>query len=361
MIITDIKIGKIKIPMNKSFKTIITTVSEISEIVIKVITDTDEIGIGSATPTPEITGDTEESIIAAIKVITPKLIGQNIDNMEEIMNIIDKGIIDNSSAKAAIDMGMYDLFGKKYNIPLHKYFGGNKTRVITGITISVGTIEEMVKESLEAVRSGFQYLKIKVGDNPVVDLNRVKAIRQAVRKDTKLIVDANQGWTPKEAVKIINKFEDLELNIELIEQPVKAWDIEGLKFVTDRVLIPILADESVHNINDALNIIEKRAANCINVKLMKCGGFHNAIKILNLAEMAGIECMMGCMVESKIGVTAAANFALAKKNITKTDLDMLLSYENDPIEGGVTFDGEEIYANDSPGLGIIEVHGWKEI
>lgn len=361
MKITDIKIGMINIPLKKSFKSIISTVSEVSEIVIKIITNTDEIGIGSAAPTPHVTGDTEESIIAAIKLITPKLIGQDIDNMEDIMDIIDKGIIDNSSAKAAIDMAVYDLFGKKYNMPLYKYFGGNKCNVTTGITISVGSIEDMVKDSLEAIRNGFKYLKIKVGSDPITDLNRVKSIRQAVRKDTKLIVDANQGWTPKEAVKIINKFEDLNLNIELIEQPVKAWDLDGLKFVTDRVMIPILADESVHNINDALNIIEKRAANCINVKLMKCGGFHNAIKILNLAEMAGIECMMGCMVESKIGVTAAASFALAKKNITKTDLDMMLSYEEEPIKGGVTFDGNLICATDSPGLGIKDIDGWKEI
>lgn len=361
MKITDIKIGKINIPLKKSFKSIISTVDEVSEIVIKITTDTEEIGIGSATPTPQVTGDTEESIIAAIRIITPKLIGQDIDNMEDIMDIIDKEIIENSSAKAAIDMAIYDLFGKKYNMPLYKYFGGNKSNITTGITISVGSIEDMVKDSLEAIRDGFQYLKIKVGSDPVTDLNRVKSIRQAVRKDTKLIVDANQGWTPKEAVKIINKFEDLNLNIELIEQPVKAWDLEGLKFVTDRVMIPILADESVHNINDALNIIEKRAANCINVKLMKCGGFHNAIKILHLAEMAGIECMMGCMVESKIGVSAAASFALAKKNIIKTDLDMLLSYEEDPIEGGVTFDGNLICANNSPGLGIKDIGGWQEI
>ncbi|GAA0177588.1 dipeptide epimerase [Clostridium sediminicola] len=361
MKITDIRIGKINIPLKKSFKSIVSTVSEVSEIVIKIITDTDEIGIGSAAPTPHVTGDTEESIIAAIKLITPNLMGQDIDNLEDIMSIIDNGITDNCSAKAAIDMAVYDLFGKKYNLPLYKYFGGNKPNITTGITISVGSIEDMVKDSLEAIRNGFQYLKIKVGTDPITDLKRVKSIRQAVRKDTKLIVDANQGWTPKEAVKIINKFEDLNLNIELIEQPVKAWDLDGLKFVTDRVMIPILADESVHNINDALNIIEKRAANCINVKLMKCGGFHNAIKILNLAEMAGIECMMGCMVESKIGVTAASSFALAKKNITKTDLDMLLSYEEDPIEGGVTFDGNLICASNSPGLGIKDIKGWQEI
>ncbi|WP_461205900.1 dipeptide epimerase [Clostridium sp. DL1XJH146] len=361
MEIRDIKIGKINVPLKRSFKSIIGPATSVEEIVIKIITDTQEEGIGSAAPTPLITGETNASIVAAIKKIKPKLIGKDIDDVEGIMFIIDNEIVRNTSAKAALDMAVYDLLGKKYKIPLYKYFGGNKQKISTDITIGIGTIEEMVQESLEAIRDGFKYLKVKVGTKPCMDLNRVKAIRQAVRKDTKIIVDANQGWSPKEAIKLITKFEDLDLNIELIEQPVNAWDLEGLKQVTNNVLTPILADESVHTFEDAFNIINNRAANSINIKLMKCGGFHNAVKIINLAEMAGIECMMGCMVESKIGLSAAASLAFAKKNITKTDLDMLMIYEKDTIKGGVTIKDNMILANDAPGLGILEVENWEEL
>ncbi len=361
MLIKDIKIGKINVPLIRSFKSIIGTATCVEEIVIKIITDTQEEGICSAAPTPLITGETKASIVAAIKEIKPKLIGKDIDDIEGIMFIIDNEIVRNTSAKAALDMAIYDLFGKKYNMPLYKYFGGNKKEIITDRTIGLGSIEEMVQESLEAIRDGFKYLKVKVGTDPCMDLNRVKAIRQAVRKDTKIIVDANQGWTAKQAIKLITKFEDLDLNIELIEQPVNAWDIEGLKRVTNNVLTPILADESVHTFEDALTIINNRAANSINVKLMKCGGLHNARKILNLAEVVGIECMMGCMVESKIGVSAAASLALAKKNITKTDLDILMSYEEDTIKGGVDIKDNRILANDAPGLGILEVQNWIEL
>src|SRR5699024_2266314 len=115
----------------------------------------------------------------------------------------------------------------------------------------------------------------------------------------------------------LTNMEDLGLNIELVEQPVYAKDIKGLKFVTDNVSIPVLADESVFSLEDAINIIENRAADMVNIKLMKTGGIYNALKICNIAEVYGIECMLGCMMESKIGLTAASHLAGGKKVITK--------------------------------------------
>lgn len=361
MIIKEIKVGKINIPLKVPFKTAITTIEEVNEVVIKIITNSGEVGIGSAAPSAQITGDSENSIIDAINLIKFKLYGINIDNLEEIMSIIDNTISGNTSAKAALDMAVYDLFGKKHNIPLYKLFGGGKGEIITDITINIGTPEEMVKESLQAINNGFKHLKVKVGTDPLLDFQRVKAIRHAVRKDIKIRVDADQGWTPKTAVKIITKFEDAGMDIEFIEQPVKAWDLEGLKFVTDNVRTDILADESVHSSRDALKIMQMRASDLINIKLMKCGGFHNALKICSIAETMGIECMMGCMVESKIGVTAAANFAMAKRNIIKADLDMVMRFENDPIIGGAKFEESLITSNCNPGLGIEDVIGWEEI
>lgn len=361
MKITDVKIGEITIPLKKPFKTAVTTVNEVNEVVLKIITDTKDIGIGSAVPSAQITGDSEKSIIDAISLIKPKLCGMDIDNLEEIMAIIDNTISGNTSAKAALDMAVYDLFGKKYNIPLYKLFGGSKSRIITDMTINIGTPEEMVKDALKAISEGFKHLKIKVGTDPVLDFKRVKSIRQAVRRDIKIRVDADQGWTPKASVKIISKFEDAGLDLEFVEQPVKAWDLEGLKFVTDNVKTDILADESIHSSRDALKIMQMRAADLINIKLMKCGGFHNAQKICNIAETMGVECVMGCMVESKIGASAASHFAMAKKNIIRTDLDMFMCFDTDPIVGGCDFEENVIVASERPGLGIEDVKGWREI
>ncbi|MCM8710697.1 dipeptide epimerase [Clostridium sp. SYSU_GA19001] len=362
MKIADIKVGKVSIALKKTFKTALRTVDRAEEIVIKVISDSGEAGFGSATPTAVITGEIESSIEGAVKgIIKPKLIGMDIDNMEGIMNVLHSSIIKNTSAKAAVDMAVYDLFGKKYNMPLYKLFGGYRNEITTDITISVNSLEEMVNDSIKAVQQGFNILKIKAGTDFSMDIQRIKAIRDAVGGNITIRVDANQGWKPKEAVRIIRKFEDMGLNIELVEQPVKYWDLEGLKFVTENVETDILADEAVFSSYEALKVIQMRAADLVNIKLMKCGGLYNAAKINSIAETMGIECMIGCMLESKIGITAAASFSGGKKNITRADLDTVNLMLEDPVIGGVSFNKDKILLSDAPGLGITDVQGWVEL
>jgi L-alanine-DL-glutamate epimerase-like enolase superfamily enzyme len=362
MKIKEIKIGKVSIPLKKPFKTALREVNSAEDIIIKVVADTGEIGYGNAPPTAVITGDSQDSVIAAIRdTIGPKIIGMEVDNLETIMTIIDGAMLNNHSAKAALDIAVHDLFGKLYGIPLYKLFGGYRNVMTTDLTISVNAPEEMVRDSLEAMAEGYTELKLKVGTDVEMDMKRVKAIRQAVGSDVKIRLDANQGWLPKEAVRIIRKFEDMGLDIELIEQPVKAHNFEGLKYVTDNVETNIMADESSFGPYEVFTLLAMRACDLINIKLMKAGGLHNAIKIANFAETMGVECMMGCMLESKVGITAAASIAGAKKIITKTDLDAAVLLAEDPIIGGVSFSKNQIIVPEAPGLGITEIHGWQEI
>ncbi|MEG1871174.1 MAG: enolase C-terminal domain-like protein [Peptostreptococcaceae bacterium] len=189
----------------------------------------------------------------------------------------------------------------------------------------------------------------------------MKFLRRAIPKGIKVRVDGNQGWSPKEAIKIIKKIEELDLDIEFVEQPVRGWDIEGLKFVKDNVDTMILADESVFGSPEAFKVIQNRACDLINIKLMKCGGIQNATKIYNMADTMGIKCMIGCMLESKIGVTAAASFAVSRDNMIIADLDTMIYFAEDPIVGGATFEGNKIILSNEPGLGITEIKGWEEI
>lgn len=184
----------------------------------------------------------------------------------------------------------------------------------------------------------------------------MKAIRQAIGYDIDLRIDANQGWKPKEAVKVLREMEDAGLDIDFVEQPVIAHDIDGLKFVTDNVAIPVLADESIFSPMDALNVLERRAADLINIKLMKTGGIYNALKICSLAEIHGVECMIGCMLEAKVSVTAAVHLACAKSIITKIDLDGPVLCSEDPINGGAVFNESKITLTDKPGLGIESIN-----
>ena len=142
------------------------------------------------------------------------------------------------------------------------------------------------------------------------------------------------------------------LDIEFVEQPVKAHDFEGMKYVTERSYVPVLADESVFSPEDAVKIMQMGAADLVNIKLMKCGGLYNALKIVSAAEIYGVECMIGCMLEAKISVNAAVHLACAKKIITKIDLDGPVLCKEDPILGGAVFDEKIITVSDEPGLGI---------
>ncbi len=358
MKIKDIKIGHISVPLKKPFKTALRTVNSVEDVIIKIETDTGHVGYGEAPPTGVITGDTTGAIIGAIEDhIKKHIIGMDIENIEEIMLKLDKSIVKNTSAKAAIDIAIYDLYGQLYKAPVYKLLGGYRKEITTDITISVNDPEEMAQDSIEAINKGYRTLKIKVGKNAKLDLKRMQAIREAVGYDVDLRIDANQGWNPKEAIYTLRKMEDAGLNIELVEQPVAAHDFEGLKLVTDNISMPVLADESVFSPKDAMRIMQMRAANLVNIKLMKTGGLHNALKICSAAETYGVECMIGCMLESKVSVAAAVHLAAAKSVITKVDLDGPLLCSEDPIDGGPTFEEHKITLNDEPGFGFKAVNG----
>lgn len=362
MKITKVEIGKVKIPLKKPFITALRRVDFAEDIIVKIITDTGNVGIGNAPPTLVITGDGQDSVTAAIKeVIAPKLIGMDITEQEEIFIRIDKAMLHNSSAKAAVDIAIYDLWGQYCKLPLYKLLGGYKSKFISDLTISLREPEIMAQDALEAVNRGYRDLKMKVGNDPRIDLKRIKAVRQAVGKDINIRLDANQGWKPKEAVRLIHRLEDSDLNIELIEQPVVAHDISGLKFVTEHVETPIMADESAFGKYEVFELLAKNACDLINIKLMKAGGIHNALKIADMADTCGVECMMGCMLESKVGITAAASVAGAKKIITRADLDAADLLAEDPVVGGISYKANKINLNNKPGLGISDIKNWEKI
>nr|WP_238988859.1 dipeptide epimerase [Calorimonas adulescens] len=351
MKIKDIRVSRIKAPLKKPFRTALREVNSVEDVLVEIETDDGLVGLGEAAPTAVITGDILGSIEDAIlNYIRPAILGMDVLDTDRVFLAMDKCILHNSSAKAAVDMAVYDLLGKYYRVPLYKLLGGYTDRIKTDITISINEIDEMVEDSVRAVRDGFDTLKTKVGGDYKKDIERVKAIREAVGPGVKIRLDANQGWRPKDAVRVINALE--RYDIELIEQPVPAWDIDGLADVTRAVSVPVMADEALFSPNDALRLISMRACDILNIKLMKAGGIHNALKINYMAEAAGIECMVGSMMECKVSVTAAAHFAASTHNVTRLDLDAAYLLADDPVAGGISYDGPDISFAEGPGLGI---------
>ena len=353
MIIQDIQLGRISLPLRRPFKTALRTVESVEDVVVRVVADSGEMGYGEAPPTAVITGDTIGSIECAVRdFIRPALLGMEVENLDGIMHRLHSCIQKNTSAKAAVDMAVYDLFGKRFGAPLFQLLGGARSSFETDITISVNPVEEMVRDSLEAVARGYSILKIKVGRDARTDVERLSAIRQAVGRDVKLRVDANQGWSPRQAVDIISRMEDKGLEPELVEQPVPAHDLEGMAYVTQRVRTPILADESVFSPADGVELIRRRAADLINIKLMKTGGIWQALKLCDAAEIYGVECMIGCMLESRLSVAAAAHLAAGRGIITRADLDGPSLCALDPYTGGPEFRESTISMTGDPGIGV---------
>lgn len=356
MVIRDIQTGLISLPLRHPFKTALRTVTSVEDVVVRVIADDGQMGYGEAPPTAVITGDTIGSITCAVHdFIRPALVGMDIENLDGIMTRLAACMVKNTSAKAAVDMAVYDLYGKCWGVPLYQLLGGARRRFKTDLTISVNPVDEMVADSLEAVKRGYDILKIKVGKDAAADTARITAIREAVGPAVAIRVDANQGWTPKQAVAIISALEDRGLDIELVEQPVGAHDPEGMRYVTRRVQTPILADESVFSARDAVELLSTGGADLINIKLMKTGGIWQALKICEVAEIFGAQCMIGCMLESRLSVAAAAHLAAGRGVVTRADLDGPSLCARDPYRGGPDFQESVITMTDDPGIGVTDL------
>lgn len=352
MKITDIHIDTVRIPLVTPFKTALRVVTEIENILVTVITDSSLVGYGGAAPTAVITGDTLGSIIGGIEHIRNNIVGMELEEAETIFQCLNCCLIGNTSAKAAVDIAIYDLIAKSLHVPLYRLLGGRVNELETDITVSLDTVDKMVAESQKKLNDGFNIFKVKVGGDPQLDINRLQAIQDAVGAEVKIRIDANQGWNAKEAVNVGKELERRNLNIELMEQPVAARDFVGIRYVRDNLPMPVVADESIFSPQDALELVNMRAVDGLNIKLMKCGGIYNALKIAAIAEAADIPCMIGSMMESHVSVTAAAHFAASRTIVQRFDLDAPLFCSFNPAVGGISYRGATIQFTELPGLGI---------
>lgn len=296
------------------------------------------VGIGEAAPSP-FYGEKRETVLAALPYLAEQL-GDDPFLLEDISSDLDRTLHHgNAAAKVAIDMALYDLVGKRLGLPVYRFLRLNPDRTPhTSFTIAIDTPEAMAHKAREA--ADYPILKIKVGTPH--DLAIVKAIRDV--SDATLRVDANAAWSAKEAIRTINAL--APYNIEFVEQPVAASDIEGLRLVRENVSVPIIADESCVTLDD-IPLMAGRVDG-INIKLMKCGGLSHALKMIHAARAHHLKVMLGCMIESSLSITAAAHLSPL---VDYADLDGPLLIRHDPF-AGVTFDHGKLVLPDRPGLGV---------
>jgi o-succinylbenzoate synthase len=353
MKIIDIYTKPLKAPLKNPFITSLRRVDVLEDLVIIIECDDGSFGYGEGAATPVITGETMGSMVACIEYIKVHIIGREIQDFDTIITLVHSLILKNTTAKSALEIALYDLKAKSQKLPLFRMLGGIKTKFSTDITISMGEIDKMISDCHSAVLLGYDTLKIKIGDNPKKDVERVVAIHSALDKHIKLRLDANQGWTAKESVELLQALERQDIIVEFIEQPVSADNIEGLKYIKERVQTPLLADESIFSVKDARRLLEIQAIDYVNIKLAKTAGITQALELADLSKSFGVKCMIGCMLEGPISVAAGVHVASAKADIiTMLDLDAVSLLSSHPVTTSIQFDESTITLSDKLGLGV---------
>jgi len=355
MKITHIRTAIFKAPLKTPFITSLRRVDRLEDLVVIIECDNGAVlGYGEGAPTPQITGETMGSMIAAIDFLTPLLLDKEIvEDFDTLLFTIHHSIKANTTARSALEIALYDLKAKAENLPLYKMLGGTQTKFSTDITISMNEIDKMIEESLDAVTLGYDTLKIKIGDDPQKDVERVIAIHNALENNIRLRLDANQGWTAQQSVALLQALESKGIIAEFIEQPVAADDIEGLRYIKERVQTPLLADESIFSLKDAQRLLEMQAIDYVNIKLAKTAGISHALALADLCKSFDTKCMIGCMLEGPISVAAGVHVASAKADIiTMIDLDAVSLLASYPLSTTIAFEESSITLHDDIGLGI---------
>lgn len=330
MNIQQIEIFAIDLPLIEPFVVSYDTYPTMPSIIVKMTMDCGTIGWGESVPDDHVTGETYEGTYAVLRHrLAPKLIGMNAMQIERLHDVMDSLVKNAPAAKAAIDIACHDAIGKKLGVPVYQLIGGryHNKFPITHV-LSIGDPEDMARIAEEKVAEGYRSFKMKVGRDVASDVARIEAVRARVGDDIAIRVDVNQGW--KNAANTMQALTKLTAaNLDWLEQPVVADDIDAMVEIKSKTSVPVMIDEGLCGFTDMREIIAKRAADKVNIKLMKCGGIYRAAQLAAMAEMAGMECQIGSMLESSIGSSAGFHVAFSKKVFTSVELTGPLKFSKD--------------------------------
>jgi L-Ala-D/L-Glu epimerase len=359
--IASLTLHRRTIALRRPFVTAVRTAHAIEVLLLEARDSDGRSGWGEAPTSWRVTGESIEGVSAALEgPLRAAVEGLSSSDPDAASALMRRAVVGNSSARMALECALFDLAAQSLDVPLFRYLGGRTSEVRTDMTLSAvvshGEIDAVCRTAAEFVEGGMNTLKIKVGAGGD-DLALVVAVRRAVGDRIHLRLDANQGWSPEEAVRVISSLEDAGVALELVEQPVRADDIEGLAYVTAQVETPIMADESVWTMRELREVIRCRAANMVNVKIAKAGGLREANEMVRHAQAHDVRVIVGCMAESHVGIAAAASLASASASgdlsgdiVHDLDGGLLLAYS--PVDGGVTYEGERVRLSPTSGNGI---------
>lgn len=360
MQITRVRLGRLRIPLKRPFRTALRSVDEVDDRIVCIESGDGLLGYGSAPATPQITGATHPHIEADWQRLAPALLGREVAALGANCAWL-QATAASSNARAAFDVALHDLRARQLGLPLHCLLASvgaaeGACELRTDLTISANELPQMLADVQSALEQGYSALKLKLGRDVAGDLARIRAIHALVGDRASLRLDANQGWDTAQALTVMGQLEGQGMRFEWLEQPLPAADLAGMAGLTLALQTALLADESVHNAGDLPALLEQRAAPLLNIKLAKAGGLAPGLELIDQARAAGLDCVLGCMLESPVGVAAAAHLAVARQ-IERVDLDAPALACFDPVRGNVRFAGPRLHIGSAPGLGIESIDG----
>lgn len=351
MKISNISIEKVDLGTNRPYMIAFKSVDKVDNVIVKITLENGIIGYGAANPSTQVVGESLEDCYATLKAKAENtLIGKDIRKFESLLKELEKEYETLPGSRAALDIAVHDAFGKFLDVPLVSFFGQEYKSLPTSITIGIKSVAETMADAEEYLGMGFKYLKVKLGHNVEEDIERLAKLREVYKNEINIRVDANQGYSEAELYRFFQATRSFDL--ELIEQPLKADDIEGMRRLQPALREIIAADESLKSPTDALRLIKKSAAGIFNVKLMKSGGIDPAREIATLSQWHNVPLMWGCNDESVISISAALHTALSFKNTKYLDLDGSLDLIRDVATGGFEIKNGQMSITSGPGLGI---------
>ena len=350
-IIKEISVNPVNIPLEEPFTIAIGTKYEIENVIVTVRLDNGIEGYGEAAPLEPINGENQSTVMATLESCREFLAGRDIASYRQISKKLKSVFWAQVTARCAIEMALIDAFTKTLNIPLYLFFGGASKKLETDYTVDIVSTEKARVNASKLKGQGYRILKTKVGKNLIDDIDRIQAIMDGA-PGCRLILDANQGYSPVQAVHFLKELEKNNIWPELFEQPVVRHDKAGMRFVKDNSMVPIAADESVFTAADAIEVVRTGCADMINIKLMK-SGIIEALDIAAIARSANIGLMIGCMLETRLGLGASVHFAAGTGGFNFVDLDPHLDPVKDPFTGGPHYEAPFYKLSDvTAGIGV---------
>lgn len=349
--ISEVSAYSVDLPLKDAFETAKGAKTSSPAVIIELRLSNGIIGFGAATPVKYVTGEDVNSVLSAVDICKGDLLDADPSAYGRLFEILAEVLPDDPSARAGLETAVLDAFCKLSKLPMCHFFGGAGSEVETDVTIPIVSPDTACELATQAASQGFRYLKVKVGAGDTEeDAARVHAISEGA-PNCRIRLDANQGFVPTVAVGFAAGLQSSGVKLDMLEQPVDRSDLDGLRYVTQHTSIPVFADESVLTPADAFKLLDLEAADGINVKLMK-SGISGALDIIAMCKAARKQLMLGCMIESDIGLSAAVHLACGTGSFGRLDLDAHMLLADQPAASGFSADGPLLRADTSrPGHG----------